>query len=925
MTVNVETAKGDEGIVLRYWSDYISESEAQLLAKTMADSMTDFIDNPDKTPSGSNQGHPTSQNQQRAEMNEGLPRSAKIRQTLSPPTGVVKPNNTGLLDSHEGLRRLVDTSVQSALQHMIDSGALVNLNLGEATSLVSRKLDESLGLKQQSGANALAFDPNNQSTERRTNLPDIHIQSTSASSISYSTSDHFSKKETDNHSMATHINSRGRAAKVEKKLLRLWSSMLEMEEDTISGDDSFFELGGDSLTAMKLVGAAREEGLAMTVADVFRNPVFEDMVTIIHAASMVSNYMEAAGMSDYNVQSQAIRMAGTSELYQRFSLVKAPNIDTFLQSSICPKIGVFKGGIADVLPITDFQALAITGSLLESRWMLNYFFLDGNGTLDLRMLKRSCFRLIQASDILRTVFLPCGDRFLQVVLRKMRPDFFVYETESDLDDFMAMLQERDREEGPRLGEPFVNFTVVKRKESDQHRIVIRISHAQYDGVSLPKILDALQSGYDNDVLPSISSFASYVRASAGTITSDHYQYWRGLLKGSHMTEIVRRKGPNYRRSAGETGQLKQSVLLPTIAQGSITTATVIKAAWALVLAQLSGNADIVFGHTISGRNATIPGVESAVGPCLNIIPVRVKFGENWKALDLLRYVQDQQVTNMPYEALGFREITRHCTEWPDWTNFTTVVQHQNMSRDEKLRLGRNMYKLHAIGADEDFSDFSITSKPIDNEKCEICLGFSQNGSITPIFAQKVLNMLCNTISTFIADPNTRLISAKQISNLPAQTMEEANNPPASYFLSSQLEGLSRAEVLVLSDFVTSAWRQVLGEQATQGLSVESSFFDLNGDIMSLAQVAWLLEQEGFKVRVEDLIDHPTMLGHMATLCSQKFPEKAHGARATSSETSLEEVEQAGASAPPQRREKEHSWFKAMNIARKIVKRNTNPV
>jgi hypothetical protein len=33
---------------------------------------------------------------------------------------------------------------------------------------------------------------------------------------------------------------------------------------------------------------------------------------------------------------------------------------------------------------------------------------------------------------------------------------------------------------------------------------------------------------------------------------------------------------------------------------------------------------------------------------------------------------------MPFESLGFREIIKQCTDWPDWTYFTTSVFHQNV-------------------------------------------------------------------------------------------------------------------------------------------------------------------------------------------------------------------------------------------------------
>jgi non-ribosomal peptide synthetase component F len=135
--------------------------------------------------------------------------------------------------------------------------------------------------------------------------------------------------------------------------------------------------------------------------------------------------------------------------------------------------------------------------------------------------------------------------------------------------------------------------------------------------------------------------------------------------------------------------------------GNITAATVIKSVWALTLARLTARSDVVFGHTISGRNCAIPGVETLIGPCMNVIPVRIQFRENWTVLELLRQVQDQQVVNMPFEALGFREIIKHCTDWPDWANFSSIVQHQNVSCQEKMHLGDNTYHVGAAGSNED--------------------------------------------------------------------------------------------------------------------------------------------------------------------------------------------------------------------------------
>lgn len=837
-----------------------------------------------------------------------LPRQ-QVQQTIQ------IPHQQTVLNDNAALKQIVNDCVQQTIEQMFKTGTIVSQSAEAMSNFVT---EQNLVTEQ-----LVQADFNSEPCTPLIGKSPVELDS----------GNQFAGNAVNRPSMAARITTRGRSAGTERKLLAIWTSMLNLPEDSISGEDSFFELGGDSITAMRLVGAARDEGLALTVADVFRNPTFEDMAAIIRVASMMSTCLTDTDLQEYNDCNRRIHQAAPADLYERFSLVKAANIDVFLQSSICPKVGVFKGGIADVLPVTDFQSLAITGALLESRWMLNYFYLDGSGTLDLRKLKQSCFRLVQAFDILRTVFLPSGGRFLQVVLRKLRPEFQVFETDQSLDEFTAMLQQRDRDNGPRLGEPFVQFAVAKQKGSDHHRIFIRMSHAQYDGVCFPRIVGALQCGYQGEPISSTPSFANYVRVSAGTVTSDHYQHWKSLLKGSSMTEIVRRNGPNYRRSAGATTSLKRKIYMPSIAHGNVTTATVVKAAWAYVLAQLTACSDVVFGHTISGRNAAVQGVENIIGPCLNIVPVRVQFKPYWTVLDLLHHVQDQQVANMPYEALGFREIIKRCTEWPDWTNFTTAVQHQNIGRPgSEIQLGHNMYRLGVVGTEEDFGDFSIMSTPLeDTDMVEITLGFSLNGAITTTFAEKVLNMLCDSAESFSANPSTTILSPSEIRCFSPQIIDDIIIASDDIFQSTHLHGLSRAELLVLSDILSRAWRQVLRDSSGNciPLHLESSFFELGTDIMGLAQVAWLLEQEGFKVPVEDLIDHPTLLGQIAVL---SMHNSRIAAKNLGSETQLQSSTTLMSPSTPMLAEREpiplqkmgraNTFVKAMGLARSLVKRNT---
>ncbi|TVY85159.1 Nonribosomal peptide synthetase [Lachnellula suecica] len=818
VTLNIHTLRGDEGIVLRYWNDILSEEQAHDLADMLARILDSFVDNPNQLVDDLDVRKFTET--QRGEEPQAQQSLLKASQ---------------LWKSEAQLRSMVSGCVKEVLEQLFKSGALVSYdpqNMHKSIDIAS----------QQAVAPMIDY----------SQIPSPPIIET------------IEKPQRKPESEHTRFSTRG---PIEQKLLSAWSQLLQISEDVIENEANFFELGGDSIVAMQLVGAARDEDLDLTVANIFRHPTFADMAAAIRMSQGSDQIEELSDIVDYQDARAARSLAIQNAMYQRYSLLEAANVDTFLQENICPKVGAFRGGIIDVLPVTDFQALAVMGTLMESKWMLNYFFLEGRGSLDLKRLKNAISRVVDAFDILRTVFVPFGNRFFQVVLRKLQPSFEVHETDN-LSRFTEDMQEKGRKSTTRLGESFLQFILARAKGSDLHRIIIRISHAQYDGVCIPRILSALQQGYEGQEIPSTPSFSSYVRDTARTMTDDHYLYWKTLLNGSSMTEIVQRQGPNYSRGTEAPTSLKRIIQISSLAHKAITPATVIKASWSFVLAQISASPDVVFGNVISGRNAAVAGVESMIGPCVNMVPVRVPFRSSWSVLDLFRHLRDQQTANMPFESLGFREIIKHCTEWPDWTNFSTICQHQNIQNHTKMPFGGNEYTLGAIGSQEDFADITILSTPQEDEGIEVCLIFTENSGVTLPFAEKLFESLCDNILTFSSDPGAALLSPNALSSLKKQILTQKTLTRLPN-LNVHLKHISTTELASQSTVLRKAWAEILhdlnSERTIPSIIPTSSFYDLGGDIIGVSQVAGLLESSGLKIRVEDLVDHPIFADQLALI------------------------------------------------------------
>ena len=112
-------------------------------------------------------------------------------------------------------------------------------------------------------------------------------------------------------------------------------------------------------------------------------------------------------------------------------------------------------------------------------------------------------------------------------------------------------------------------------------------------------------------------------------------------------------------------------------RNQLTLNTIVQGAWALLLSRYSGEDDVVFGATVSGRPAELPGVESMVGLFINTLPVRVRVPSDAALLPWLRELQVDQ-----FEARRFEHtpLTR-VHSWSDVPRetplFETLVGFEN--------------------------------------------------------------------------------------------------------------------------------------------------------------------------------------------------------------------------------------------------------
>jgi amino acid adenylation domain-containing protein len=449
-------------------------------------------------------------------------------------------------------------------------------------------------------------------------------------------------------------------------LVTVVANVLACDMADIRTDESFLSLGGDSLSAMKLVGLARTAGLTLSVLSVLRSPSLQELAK------------PAAAPGESPQQSLPETATG-----QEFSRLGVNNLRTFLAQLVLrllPQTQTVEE-IEDVLPATPRQEYL-------SDFSCEYLLLRLQGPTDHARLQQACKRLVHYHPILRTVFVRSGDQMHQVVLRSPAVMLPVHSPPSEKKaDANASALEWCQTDSIHPVDPSklsVRFLLFQGGTRDENVLVLRYSRSLFDPETVPILYRGLQELYEDRTPPPAVSFPAFVYHALGQDRTAEFSFWRCLLRDSEMTQLpsptVTDDGPQL---------LFAPLMLPAIKPAAgITAATVVKAAWALALADHTGQSDIVFTQIVSGRSMPIVGIEKVVGPCNRILPVRASLpSDRSRGNLLLHQLHAQHIDSLAFQGVYLRDIIQHSTSWPADTRMGSIVLHQNIEYPAPFAMG----------------------------------------------------------------------------------------------------------------------------------------------------------------------------------------------------------------------------------------------
>ena len=212
--------------------------------------------------------------------------------------------------------------------------------------------------------------------------------------------------------------------------------------------------------------------------------------------------------------------------------------------------------------------------------------------------------------------------------------------------------------------PLLRCTLV-RLGADEFRFLLTIHHIIIDGWSLPILLDELFTRYggggESVAAAPTAPYRDYLAWLARQDRDAARLAWTAALAGvdepTHIAQPDPARAVVLPTTVSTTLAPAAAKRLTEWARGrQLTLGSVVQGAWGLLVGQLTGRADVLFGVVDSGRPAELPGVESMVGMFANTLPARLRLDPLRTVSEALDSFQEQQTHLLPHRHLGLAEV-----------------------------------------------------------------------------------------------------------------------------------------------------------------------------------------------------------------------------------------------------------------------------
>jgi amino acid adenylation domain-containing protein len=355
--------------------------------------------------------------------------------------------------------------------------------------------------------------------------------------------------------------------------------------------------------------------------------------------------------------------------------------------------------IEDAYPLSPMQQGMLFHSLYapESGMYIEQTRFELNGNLNVPAFIQAWQQLTDRHPVLRTAFVWENlEQPIQIVGRQVNLPWEMQDWRTipiaHQPTKLENLLEADRRQGFDLAQaPLMRLMLIRLTETTYHFIWSH-HHLLLDGWSVQLLYQELVATYKalcqskSLSLGQPRPYRDYIAWLQQQDTAQAETFWRNLLKG--FTSATRLwidqqpgQSPDAERQV-DTQEIRLSIAATTALQKlarqhHLTLSTLLQAAWSLLLSRYSGESDVVFGVTVSGRPPNLTDADAMVGLFINTLPLRVQITPEESLITWLQNLQAQQVEARQYEYSSLIDIHGWSELHRETPLFETILVFEN--------------------------------------------------------------------------------------------------------------------------------------------------------------------------------------------------------------------------------------------------------
>ncbi|RHY46294.1 hypothetical protein DYB30_013217, partial [Aphanomyces astaci] len=400
---------------------------------------------------------------------------------------------------------------------------------------------------------------------------------------------------------------------VELKMATVWANVLGVNVSEIGRQSSFFALGGDSLSVVRVIAACKALGLALSGGQMTKE------MLLWRVAKAVSTHRQVDWPS-----------------------AMAPEATKVSVEAEWPHVVNWPSCV--VYPVTPLQAGMLYATINNRRSYVLQNAVHLADALEAAKFEAGFKALVQQHDILRTTFLTTSTGMYQVI----RPDIQELEVPTVAVASLADFLEDDLARGFYTADKFfVRLTIVNTDKG--HFGVLTIHHCLYDGWSMTMFWNDLADLLDGKPLPERPSFRHVVDYIQAQDTRAAEEFWRSYLNGVVVTSLETNGIPRncLADSSDQPLSIDTTACLSSLSEAAqtlrVTVAELVKFAWAATVRKYTRQNDVVFGQVVANRDIPVHDVDRysfstrmklpsnvlcrILGPLVSTVPCRVQFDD----------------------------------------------------------------------------------------------------------------------------------------------------------------------------------------------------------------------------------------------------------------------------------------------------------